>query len=297
MSSEKPLVLVLGATGKTGQSIVRGLLRSEKFRIAALIRPSSLSKPATEQLRTSGIDIRAGDITDDYESLKKTLQGVDTLSSSVFALLIEQQKDIFRAAKELGVKRVVPCDFGSPGARGVRVLHDMKLAMRDFAKDLGVPYTFIDVGWWMQYYLPLPLRSTIPEAKKQKNWQIYGPGDKPILVTNVEHVGEYVAQIITDKRTVNQAVIIWEDEASQLKAREIGERVSGDSDALEAKRVHLNPEDITRWTAEGRAHVGARIRSLEDYSKHLQYDYHYSMHVLHESTLENAKRLGCLDPH
>ncbi|TBU52273.1 NAD-P-binding protein [Dichomitus squalens] len=281
MSSEKPLVLVLGATGKTGQSIVRGLLRSEEFRIAALIRPSSLSKPATEQLRTSGIDIRAGDITDDYESLKKTLQGVDTLSSSVFALLIEQQKDIFRAAKELGVKRVVPCDFGSPGARGVRVLHDMKLAMRDFAKDLGVPYTFIDVGWWMQYYLPLPLRSTIPEAKKQKNWQIYGPGDKPILVTNVEHVGEYVAQIITDKRT----------------AREIGERVSGDSDALEAKRVHLNPEDITRWTAEGRAHVGARIRSLEDYSKHLQYDYHYSMHVLHESTLENAKRLGYLDPH
>ena len=51
---------------------------------------------------------------------------VDILISAVYALLINDQKGIIRAAKELGtVKRVIPCDFGTPGARGVRDLHDM----------------------------------------------------------------------------------------------------------------------------------------------------------------------------
>ena len=141
MSDNKPLVLVLGATGQTGQSIVDGLVKSAQFvgaalahrtyilteliqRVAAMVRAASLSKPATEQLRAAGVEIREGDVTDDYEKLKQYLQGVDILISAVDARVVRDQREIFRAAKEVGVKRVIPCDWATPGARGVRFLTD-----------------------------------------------------------------------------------------------------------------------------------------------------------------------------
>ena len=65
-----------------------------------------------------------GDITDNFDKLKTTLKGVDILISAVVGWLIAEQKDIIRAAKEVGVGRVIPCDFATPGAKGVRALHD-----------------------------------------------------------------------------------------------------------------------------------------------------------------------------
>ena len=90
-----------------------------------MVRAASLSKPATEQLRAAGVEIREGDATDDYEKLRKVVEGVDVLISAVYATVVPLQRDIFRAAKEMGVKRVVPCDFGTPGAKGVRSYHDI----------------------------------------------------------------------------------------------------------------------------------------------------------------------------
>ena len=40
------------------------------------------------------------------------------------AVVILQQKNLVLAAKAAGVKRFVPCDFGTPGAQGVRELLD-----------------------------------------------------------------------------------------------------------------------------------------------------------------------------
>ena len=89
-----------------------------------MIRGASLSKPATEKLRVSNVELRTGDITDSVDKLKTTLQGVDILISAVDARVVRDQREIFRAAKEVGVKRVIPCDWATPGARGVRFLTD-----------------------------------------------------------------------------------------------------------------------------------------------------------------------------
>ena len=74
--------------------------------MAALVRSASLSKPETERLRAAGVEIRQGDVADDYEKLKKVVEGVDVLISAVYAMAVPFQRDIFRAAKEMGVKRV-----------------------------------------------------------------------------------------------------------------------------------------------------------------------------------------------
>ena len=90
-----------------------------------MIRESSLDKPATQALRDAGVKIRVGDVTDDVDKLKTVLAGVDILISAVYALLINDQKGIIRAAKELGtVQRVIPCDFGTHAPPGIMVIKD-----------------------------------------------------------------------------------------------------------------------------------------------------------------------------
>ncbi|KAI9058256.1 NAD-P-binding protein, partial [Trametes sanguinea] len=293
MSSQLPLVLVLGATGHTGQSIVKGLLASENFRVAALVRPISLSKPATNALRASGVDIRAGDLGTDAEIPTEALADVDVIISAVSPWAIEAQRDIFRAAKAAGVKRVVPCDFATPGRKGVRVLHDQKLAVRDFIKELGVPYTFIDVGWWMQVALPLPERST--SLMKTLSHTVFGQGDNKMLLTNLDHIGTYVARIVADSRTLNQAVIVWEDERTQLEVHEIGERASGEGDALKAERIYVTADELKQRLVAAKAEHEKDPGNVTAHVNLVWCEYVYSMHVLQENTLENAKRLGYLD--
>lgn len=112
-----------------------------------------------------------------------------------------------------------------------------KLRIHEFIQELGVPFTFIDVGWWMQLYLPLPLRSKAPLPVKEMTWKIYGDGKARNLVTNNQNIGKYVARILADPRTLNHSVIIWEDEVSQEEAHALGERLSGEGDALKEKRI------------------------------------------------------------
>ncbi|TBU26592.1 NAD(P)-binding protein [Dichomitus squalens] len=295
MTGQQPLVLIIGSTGNTGNGITKALVASGNFRVAALIRPSSLDKPAVSELRAQGIEIRAGDIKDDSESLKKVLEGVDILISTVVRSAIQDQRDIFRAAKEVGVQRVIPCDFGSPGARGVRYLHDEKLEIRDFVKELGIPHTFIDVGWWSQLYLPLPIRSHAPQVMKELTWRIYGDGSVRLLVTHHPNIGKYVARIIADPRTLNHAVIVWEDEVSQEEAHEIGERVSGEGDVLKEKRIICTKEDCLDAIAAAEATIKVQPNDLLAHALRNMNQFRLSMHVLGENTLETAKKLGYLD--
>ena len=94
----------------------------------------------------------------------------------------------------------------------------------------------------MQFYLPLPLRSDVASEIKATSWAVYRKGESKNLLTNLDHIGTYIARIITDPRTVNKAVIIWEDEVLQKDAYEIGARISGDGDALRTKYIQVRVE-------------------------------------------------------
>ena len=93
-------------------------------RLAALIRPASAEKPDIAQLRASGFDIRIGDLNDSVDQLIEALNGADIVISTIDAFAIPQQKNLIHAAKKVGVSRFVPCDFGTPGSKGVRDLYD-----------------------------------------------------------------------------------------------------------------------------------------------------------------------------
>ncbi|RPD58082.1 NAD-P-binding protein [Lentinus tigrinus ALCF2SS1-7] len=292
----KPLVLVVGTSGNTGRSIVDGLLKSGNFRSST--HPHRARRRHKLYARR-GVEVRIGDIHDDVKQLEAVLRDVDVLISAVPGWLIREQKDIFRAAKEAGVKRVVPSDFGTPGAKGIRALHDTKLEIREFIQALGVGYTFVDVGGWMQGWLPLPSRSSMSDEAKQVGYTYLDDGSVQTLVTDRRHIGTHVARIIADPRTLHHAVIVWEDAPSQAEAQALAVRLSGDGEALREKFVRATRDTFRQAIEEGKREIaadpsalGPQVTVKVSWNGYL---YMHSILVLQENTLANAKRLGYLD--
>lgn len=93
----------------------------------------------------------------------------------------------------------------------------------------------------MQLALPLPTRSKVPDLWKDASWTLHGAGDTKMLVTDLRHIGVFVARIVADPRTLGRSVIAWEEELTELETHEIGERASGEADVLKAKRTHVSP--------------------------------------------------------
>lgn len=59
------------------------------------------------------------DLQGPKEDIVQLLRGVDTVISAVYHEALMDQVPLAEAAKEAGVKRFVPCNFGTPGIRGI----------------------------------------------------------------------------------------------------------------------------------------------------------------------------------
>ena len=76
-------------------------------------------------LKAKGAEIVFINLESPKDQLLDALKGVDTLVSAILYTQLHLQYLLADAAREAGVKRFVPCDFGTPCVRGgVRQLHD-----------------------------------------------------------------------------------------------------------------------------------------------------------------------------
>lgn len=64
---------------------------------------------------------------------------------------------------------------------------------------------------------------------------IVGDGNVPIAFTDVRAIGEYVVRIITDPRTMNRMVLVYNEVLSQNQLYSLVERISREK--LERKHV------------------------------------------------------------
>lgn len=151
------------------------------------------------------------------------------------------QKPLFQAAKKVGVGRVIPSDFGPTAPRGVMAMHDFvglsfvrplstltslqKLDVREYVKDLGLPYTFVEVGWWLTSIFPYP--HSTPETPLASKHYV-GDRQQKLLVSTLESIGLFVARIVADPRTLNQTVIIYDAEVSLSETWALGAELSGE---------------------------------------------------------------------
>jgi uncharacterized protein YbjT (DUF2867 family) len=154
----KPIVLVVGATGRTGGAAVAQLVEQGRMRVRALVRdPSKPSK------LPSDVDVIKGDLRDGA-SLATALKGATYVISAAGSHgdffgdnrpeLVDYQgvRDLATAAKAAGVKRL--CLVSSMGVthsehpmnKAMNGIMDWKLKGENALRASGVSYTIVRPG-------------------------------------------------------------------------------------------------------------------------------------------------------
>jgi len=171
-------VTVFAATGVAGRACVDELLRQDVFNVQVLERAagqqekssSGVSRSQEEKQRqrkdwtSRGVGVRQADVTD-HASLIPALEGTDYLVSCVPLFATESQYPLIWAAKEAGVERFVPSEFGfiydweqfSPTDNMHKTIAKQKVFLRRVIELAGLDYTIIPAGLWPEYYMVEPV--------------------------------------------------------------------------------------------------------------------------------------------
>lgn len=285
-------VLVIGATGETGRSIAHGLLEAGGFEIFALTRPTSVNKPQLVELQQRGIVVRPCDLTAPEEELTRALDGIDVVISSVGPSDQDAQINIATAAKAAGVKRFIPCGFitvCAPG--GIMYLRDEKEKVYNHIKQLKLPYTIIDIGWWYQIATPRLPSGKLDYAMTLANDELIGDGKTPSAFTDLRDIGRYVARIIVDPRTLNKMVFAYNAMSSPADIFDTVERLSGEK----IERKYISEETVYQRVAEARANSETYPFDVTKFTPRFAAEYQLSWGIRGDNVPEYAKYLGYLD--
>ncbi|KAF3014178.1 hypothetical protein E8E14_004159 [Neopestalotiopsis sp. 37M] len=285
-------VLVVGPTGKTGSSVVEGLLNSStSFEITALTRESSLDNPKLKPFKERGVKLATSDPNGPKDELVKLLTGIDVVISCIYWANLNDQIPLAEAAKEAGVKRFVPSSFQTPAPRGVMRLADMKDDVLAAIQRLHLPWTVIDVGWWSNPVVP-----PLPSGRTDKFLvpflqHIPGDGNVRMALTALQDVGSHVARIVADPRTLNRKVLAYTEVATFNEAFDLMDRMSGEKSI----RNYLPAEDIAKTIAGAEETLAKDPRDQNANVALFINQYMNSWGIRGDNDPKNAETLGFLD--
>jgi hypothetical protein len=134
-------------------------------------------------------------------------------------------------------------------------------------RELGLPYTYIDVGWWKQITLPYPPSFVGENPRIKAFYNFYGEGKTPFIVTDREVIGDFVGRIIKDERTLNQYVVIHEAEVNQAEVWKIAEEESPEGAEIVANKITVRSIlRLSLWKSD--PFRRSRLRSTLSVLKH-----------------------------
>jgi NAD(P)H dehydrogenase (quinone) len=146
MTSSKPNILILGATGKVGKETAQLLTQSGDVRVIAGVR----SPEKAQYLMEKGIEIRHLDL-DRHDTLIPALEGIDRalLLTGYSVDMLKQSKAFLDAAKQAGVRHIV--HIGASGAPTNEVAHwGWHQFIERYIEALGFSFTHLRPEAFMQ---------------------------------------------------------------------------------------------------------------------------------------------------
>lgn len=173
----KKTVTVYGATGVAGSACVDEMLEQGLFNVQVLLRQGqdrdrSTLGPRGESEKQSlytrwqerGVRLIEADVAS-HASLIPALKGTDYLVSCAPYAATESQYALIYAAREAGVERFVPSEFGFiyeweqfwPVDTEHRAMARQKAFIRRVIELAGMDYTLIPAGLWIEYYMLEPV--------------------------------------------------------------------------------------------------------------------------------------------
>jgi len=195
----KPTILVIGATGQQGGSVIDYLLKGHHYQVAALTRDPTKDK--AKALEAQGVKLFKGDLSQP-ETLKEAFKGIHGLFLVTqfwekFSIDLELQdgKNAIDAAIEAGVKHVVFSTLEDVEKElGYKVPHfDGKGRISAYAKSKNVPLTEVFVSYYTNNILGF-----FPPKKNEEGTYVFAwPTDKDAKVdfVDVTQLGGVVSAI------------------------------------------------------------------------------------------------------
>lgn len=168
MASDKPVILVTGATGQQGGAAARELL-ARGHRVRALTRHPDTAK--ARALSAKGAEVAAGDL-DDAASLTHALQGVwgvFSLQNSWEAGVEREEaqgKRLAKLAREAGARHFVYNSVGSANRKTGIPHFDSKARIEEAVRSAAFPsYTILRPVFFMENFLSPWFLPSIREGK------------------------------------------------------------------------------------------------------------------------------------
>jgi uncharacterized protein YbjT (DUF2867 family) len=226
MTSKNGLVLITGATGRQGASVVRHML-PQGWRLRALTRnPESESAAG---LVKQGVEVVRGDL-EDPASLEKAVQGVHGVYSvqdfwAVGARReVQQGKNLADAASKAGVEHFVYSSVGG-AERNSRIDHwESKWEIEKHIRKLGLPATMLRPAAFMENYYIDQVEIGILKGKLMDPIR----ADKPYQTIAAADIGAFVALAFSrPKDFIGMELEIAGSELTNPQAAEIFSRVLG----------------------------------------------------------------------
>ncbi|KAF3087088.1 hypothetical protein TWF569_006347 [Orbilia oligospora] len=145
-------IALVGAGGNQGKYIAEELVKGRRHTVTAITRADSKAKlPA-------GVVPKFVDYND-TSSLVEGLRGQDVLVITVsVAAPPDTQTKLIDAAKEAGVKFVIPNEWGYDSERNPQLLRDMLIGekiikIREYCQSKDIPFIGVNGGFWYEFSL------------------------------------------------------------------------------------------------------------------------------------------------
>lgn len=216
-------VAIVGASGSLGEPVLNALVKSGKFNVTVVKRPSSsASYPDSVSVRTADLS--------SVDSVTTAFQGQDAVISAVGMAGLPGQGVLVEAAVAANVKRFLPSDFGGDIANPKigdmpvfkyktvthKALREAAAANPDFTYTSVCCNAFLD--WGLQNGLLLNWKESRPK--------LFDGGKNVFSATTLESVGQAVVGVLSHpEETKNRFVYVKDIDVSQSQLLEIAKKV------------------------------------------------------------------------
>lgn len=225
-------IAIIGASGQLGKPMLEALLAKCVHTITVIQRPESTS------IFPSKVTLKKGDLEDEA-FLAEVFKGQDAIVlMPPLSHIISLQKPAVRAAAKVGIRWILPSEFG-PDPFASKLIEENSLLkskkeIRDLIDELGVSsWVSIAGGPWLDINLTLGLWGIDPKARKATIW--HGANAKTSTAT-VAHTGEAAAAVLSLPEAdlvkyKNKAVYAPSFRLSQREILEAVQHATGTTDA------------------------------------------------------------------
>ncbi|RLM68165.1 NmrA/HSCARG family protein [Halorubrum sp. Atlit-8R] len=229
-------VLVAGATGTQGGSVVDHLLSGEfgEYDVYGLTRTAD--SEAARALESAGVTVLEGDLTD-AERMRECCAGMDAVFcvTTFFEAGTDAEKaqgvTLAEAAADAGVERLVYSSVGS--ADEAPLAHfTSKADVEDRIKALNFEYTIIRPVFFMQNFAHFH-----GEELSEGTLSMPLSGDRPLAIVDATDIGKTAAMALADpERFVGETIELAGDNRTPV------ELAAALSDMLGREITHVRPE-------------------------------------------------------